>query len=61
MTRGFSLPLTIRKEDKVGDVARAMRSVGAEIGKLVTNEYAQRRADYTVDIVITMEETNDEA
>lgn len=60
MTKGITIPLTIFAHEKVGTVGKAMAVCGANIGNLITNEFAQNRADYDVDITITMKEHEDE-
>lgn len=55
--KGIRVPVSLYKTDTVAEVGKAAQVVFASLANAVTNEFALDRADYDVDVVVTIRKT----
>jgi len=54
--RGFVVPVYIYKTDRPIDIATLFTKIGGEIANTVVTTWSEHRADYKIEITVTMEE-----
>jgi hypothetical protein len=54
--RGFVVPVYIYKTDRPIDIATLFTRIGGEIANTVVTTWSEHRANYKIEITVTMEE-----